>query len=193
MDYTTLYVQYNDELRPLISEFEGREEQFEEPILKSMAYVVDELSLCVQEENADEQKKHYVIAQKNLEEAVINSYKYLVYSHHKRLKKFNRRFTRRQLELFDNGRFIGKFSADLNRAKNCTRRARKQKALENAKDDFKQAYVIYSDLEHKMSNFESEGAALQPRTTSVVWTIVKMLLSIIISVGVAYFFSKCTL
>ena len=87
MDYTTLYVKYNDELRPLISEFEGREEQFEEPILKSMAYVVDELSLCVQEKNADEQNNHYERAQKNLEEAVINCYKYLVYSHHKRLNR----------------------------------------------------------------------------------------------------------
>ena len=193
MDFTTLYVKYNDELRPLISEFEGREEQFEEPILKSMAYVVDELSLCVQEENADEQEEHYGIAQKNLEEAVINSYKYLVYSHHKRLKKFNRRFGKRQLELFDNGKFIGKFSADSNQAKICTRRARKQKALENAKDDFKQAYVVYSDLENRMSKFESEGAALQPRATTFFWTIVKMVLSVAISVGVAYFFSNCTL
>lgn len=193
MDFTTLYVKYNDELRPLISEFEGREEQFEEPILKSMAYVVDELSLCVQEENADEQNSHYEIAQKNLDEAVINSYKYLVYSHHKRLKKFNRRFTKRQLELFDNGKFVGDFSNTSNQAKACTRCALKQKVLENVKDDFKQAYELYSDLEHKISKFESEGAALQPRATNIFWTIVKMVLSVAISVGVAYCFSNCTL
>lgn len=193
MDYTTLYAKYNDELRPLISEFEGREEQFEEPILKSMAYVVDELSLCIQEENTDEQIYHYRKAQQNLDEAVTNSYKYLVYSHHKRLEKFKRRFTKHQLEQFDNGRFIGKFSADSKTAVLCTRCACKQNDFLNAKNDFKQSYKLYSDLEHEISRFESAGAALQPLATSVVWTIVKMVLSVAVSVGVACCFSNCVL
>lgn len=132
--------------------------------------MVDELSLCVQEDNTDEQLNHYRKAQQNLEEAVINNYKYLVYSHHKRLKKFKRRFNKRQLELFNNGKFIGKFSADSNKAEECVRRTKKQKNLLAAKDDFKQAYELFSDLEHDISKFESEGAALQPRATSIIWT-----------------------
>lgn len=95
MDYTTIYAKYNGELRPLVSEFEGRVEQFEGPTLKSMAYVVDELSLCVQSEVLDEQNKHFELAQQNLEEAIVNSYKYLIFSHHKLLKKFKRRFSKR--------------------------------------------------------------------------------------------------
>lgn len=193
MDYTTLYAKYNDELRPLISEFEGREEQFEEPILKSMAYVVDELSLCIQEENTDEQDGHHLKAEHYLEEAIVNSYKYLVYSQHKSLKKFKRRFAKKQLELFENGKFIGKFSADSKKAKKCTRRACKQEDILNAKNDFKQSYKLYSDLEHEISRFESAGAALQPLATSVVWTIVKMVLSVAVSIGVACCFSNCVL
>lgn len=192
MDYTPIYDRYNGELRLLISEFEGREEQFEEPILKSMAYVVDELSLCVQSEDLAKQKDHFETAQQNLEEAVTNSYKFLVYSHHKRLKKFKRRFSKHQMELFNDGKFVGKFSADSNKAKECTRRA-KQKNLLESKDDFKQAYKLYSDLEHEISEFESRGAALQPRATSVFLTIVKMVLSVAVSVGVAYCFSSCSL
>lgn len=190
MDYTAIYEKYNGELRPLISEFEGREEQFEEPILKSMAYVVDELSLCVQEEDPNKQQVHFEAAQQNLDEAVINSYKYLTYSHHKRLKKFKRRFSRRQLELFDNGKFVGSFSANSDKAEELTRCAHKHKVLLEAKEEFKQAYRLYSDLEHEISKFESEGASLQPRAVSIFLTVVKMVISVAVSVAVAYFFSK---
>lgn len=193
MDYTTLYDKYNSELRPLISEFEGREEQFEEPILKSMAYVVDELSLLVQKEDPNEQNIHLKTAQQHLEEAVVNSYKFLVYSHHRRLKKFRKRFSRHQMELFKSGTFIGRFSADSNKAKKHTRRAKKQKVLLEAKDDFKQAYELYSSIDHEATEFELEGAGLQSRTAGTIWTIVKMVLSVAASVGAAYCFSNCSL
>ena len=96
------------------------------------------------------------------------------------------------MELFNDGKFVGKFNADSNKAKDCTRRA-KQKPLLESKDDFKQAYKLYSDLEHEISKFESRGAALQPRATSIFLTIVKMGLSVAVSVGVAYCFSSCSL
>ena len=193
MDYTPIYNRYNGELRPLISEFEGREEQFEEPILENMAYLVDELSLCVQSEDLADQKNHFKTAQQNLEEAVTNTYKYLVVSHHKQLIKFKRRFSKHQLESYNNGKFIGKFNADTEKAIGCTRQARKQINLLDAKDDFKQAYELYSNIEHDISDFESEGAALKSHAKGVFWTIVKMVLSVAGSVVVAYFFTNCPL
>jgi hypothetical protein len=189
MDYTPIYDKYNGELRPLISEFEGREEQFEEPILKNMAYVVDELSLCVQTNNSDTQNSHLDKALQNLDEAVTNSYKYLVFSHHRRLKKFKRRFSKYQMQQFDNGKFVGKFDDDSKKAKKCIRRARKQDVLMEAKMGFKQAYDLYSVIEHEISDFESEGAAMVSRGRGIIGTIVKIVLSIAVSVAVAYCFS----
>lgn len=193
MDYTPIYDRYNGELRPLISEFEGREEQFEEPILKNMAYVVDELSLCVQSEDPVEQMNHFKTAKQNLEEAVTNTYKYLVVSHHKQLKKFKRRFSKQQMQHYNNGKFIGKFTADSKKAIECTRHARKQIALLDAEDDFKKAYTLYSNIEHEISDFEAEGAVLEPLAKSVFWTAVKMVLSVAVSIGVAYYFTNCSL
>jgi len=189
MDYTPIYVKYNGELRPLISEFEGREEQFEEPILKSMAYLVDELSLCVQAENSDAKKNHFDIAMQNLDEAVVYSYMYLVYSHDRRLKKFERQFSKHQMQLFDNGKFVGKFTDNSERAKDCCERASKKVNILDAKEDLKQAYHLYSDIEQEISDFESEGASMEPRGRGILGTVAKAVLSVVVSVVVAYCFS----
>jgi hypothetical protein len=189
MDYTPIYVKYNSELRPLISEFEGREEQFEEPLLKEMAYLVDELSLCVQADGSETQKLHFDSALCHLNEAVAHSYKYLVYSHHKRMKKFKRRFSEHQLQLFENGKFVGEFTDESKRAKECFRRTKKLDILSSASNDLKQAYELYSHIEHKISDFESEGAALESRARSIWVTFVKAVVSLAISIGVSYLFS----
>lgn len=92
--------------------------------------------------------------------------------------------------MFDNGKFVGNFDADVETAKKCTRRARKQNDLLNAKEDFKQAYELYSNIEHEISVFESEGAALESRFVRYLWTAVKIVMSVAISLGVAFLFSN---
>lgn len=186
MDYTLIYDRYNGELRPLISEFEGREEQFEEPLLENMAYVVDELSMCVQSDDSSSAMIHYKKAQQNLEEALVNSYKYLVVSHHKRLRKFKRRFSHRQMEQFNNGKFVGEFCDNSKKAVESVRRGRKCQCLVDAMDDFKQAYELYSKIELLISDFESEGIVMKSRITGLLWTSVRIALSVVISVAVAY-------
>lgn len=45
-DFSELYSRYNDVLKPLVSEIEGRLEQFEEPLLKNLFYFFDSLVLA---------------------------------------------------------------------------------------------------------------------------------------------------
>lgn len=190
MDYSPLYEKYNKVLRPLISEYEGREENFEEPLLKSMAYMVDNLSFCVGAENQEKQQNHFAEAQKNLEEAVVNAYKYLVYSHHRELKKFKRRFTKKQLEICNGGNLVGEFYADDRAARRAVIKGRRSNNVLDSMADYKKAYELYAGIEKMIAKFNASGVMLQHQYRGFLIETAKFVLSLIVSVTVAYFWGR---
>lgn len=82
-----LYNRYNEELRPLVSEVEGRLERFEGPLLENLASQFDYVALY--KFHGDE--KYKAKANEYLSKAISNSYLYIIYALMRDIRKFERR------------------------------------------------------------------------------------------------------
>lgn len=108
-DYNAIFDKYNNQLKPLISEIEGREERFCHPLLDRLAGVFDYLALA----DLDDPNTESYIGEADclLDECLSISYSNLVGIINRGLRKFERTVGKRGLKKLDKGRFIGKYQA----------------------------------------------------------------------------------
>lgn len=181
----SLYNSYNKKVRPLICEIEGREEQFEEPVLLDIANMFDELSLyrkCESEKTGDSMA-HFAQAEANMKLCLSHSYLYLIKSLHENIVAFKKRCGKKDREMLDHGTFCSKFNNLEKEALEYIREGRNKDELK-AIDDYKKAYNNLSQME-KMTVRELPVQIMRhTRRSSAFVTVVQWLLSIGVSVGV---------
>lgn len=188
-DYQTLFKKYNHQLKPLISEIEGRLEYFSEPLLLNLASVFDYLSIAA----ADGQDYQVNIAEADgyIDRSLSHSYMYLIYCIKQSTDEFEKNLGKRCLRKLDDGRFIGKYMALKKKMAKLLKKAKKLDELE-ARPLLEEVYKIASGMEKMMNQEKPNMSFVQSESTSWRVVAVKWLLSIGLSVLTGYLV-KCYL
>jgi hypothetical protein len=175
-----LYNKYNKELRPLISEVEGRIEYFEEPLLENIASEFDALALSTS--CSEEFKLLYIEqADKFLDISISQSYQYIIKYLDEKMCAFEKRCDISKCTIIDNGKFYNNYVNFKNRAVEYVRKGRKKDDF-IALGDYKIAYDEYSKIEELIDSNLPLQVIMTTKKTSIFSNILLWFLSIIISV-----------
>lgn len=186
-DYQELFCKYNHQLKPLISEIEGRLEYFSEPLLLNLAAVFDYLSIAAAE--GQDVKVNIAEADGYIDRCLSQSYMYLIYSIKKSTDEFEKNIGKHGLKNLDSGRFVGKYMDLKNQRTDLLKQAKDMDDMK-ALPLYEKAYKIASEMEQMMNREKPNMSFVQSETTSWRVVAVKWLLSIGISVLAGYFV-KC--
>lgn len=173
-----LYNRYNYTLRPLVSEIEGRNEYFEEPLLINVASMFDFIALSEAYDDDCLEKASY-----HLNLCISQSYQYLIKNLDEKMNAFESRCNVSDRNILDGGKFIGKYTTLKKEAQECVRRGRKKKDID-ALDDYATAYNLYSKIEKLIDRELPVQIMHNTRKNSRTSTIIGWGLSILISVTI---------
>ena len=174
-----LYDKYNKTLRPLVSEIEGRNEYFEEPLLVNVASMFDHIALS--DANTENQSFHIDQAVSDLDLCISQSYQYLIKNLDEKMHDFEKRCNASDRNILDGGKFIGKYKSLKTQAQNSVRRGIEKDDID-ALCDYESAYVSYSRIEKMVDRELPVQVMHNTRNNSRIWTILGWGLSIAISV-----------
>lgn len=104
-----LYDRYCSELKPLIAEYESRNENFVTPLLHDIPAMFDNIALYEKASTAEEKEEYMMDAEKCLDSAIENLRICLVASMMEDVNQFKSQFSREILDTLDDGKFCGKF------------------------------------------------------------------------------------
>lgn len=174
----SIYTKYNEELKPKVSEIEGRLETFEEPLLGRVMEQFDYVALFVVEK--DEELKDMYLSQAitSLDLAVSASYQYLIYALVKKIKDFKKRYGGKKcIERLSDGDYAGNFQK---LEKNARMAVREGNSLDDydALPFYKNAYESYTNMEQIVELMP----IAKVKRGKLIWTIVAAITSIAISV-----------
>lgn len=188
-DYNPIFRKYNEQLKPLISEIEGREERFSQPLLLNLAGVYDYMSIAAAE--GQDCMKCMAEADGLVDLCISQSYMSLVYSIRKNTDAFEENLGKKGLRKLDNGHFVGKYLGLKKRRKELLKKA-KDIDERQALPLFKEAYEVVTDMEKMVNHERANMRLIQTETSSWMATAVKWILSVAISVAagvvVKYYF-----
>ena len=176
-----LYKNYNETLRPLVSEIEGRNERFEEPLLLNIASMFD--SIALSEADANEKNSEFQVSQamSYLNISISQSYQYLIKNLDEKMSAFEKRCNASDLRILDRGQFVGKYNSLRSKAKEFVRKGCNKDDLD-ALVDYKSAYELYSEIEKLIDRELPVQVMLNTRKKSIFWTVIGGLSSIFASV-----------
>lgn len=178
---TNLYIKYNETLRPLVSEIEGRNEYFEEPLLINVASMFDNIALSDTNNDENDSLFHLNQADSDLNLCISQSYQYLIKNLDEKMKAFEKRCNASDLNLLDNGKFIGKYESFKEEAKNHVRSGLKKDDIE-ALHDYHSAYNLYSKIEKLIDRELPVQVMRNTRKVAIKSTIIRDIFSILVSV-----------
>lgn len=188
-DYNPIFRKYNEQLKPLISEIEGREERFSQPLLLNLAGVYDYMSIAAAE--GQDCMKCMAEADGLVDLCISQSYMSLVYSIRKNTDAFEENLGKKGLRKLDNGHFVGTYLGLKKRRKELLKKA-KDIDERQALPLFKEAYEVVTDMEKMVNHERANMRLIQTETSSWMATAVKWILSVAISVAagvvVKYYF-----
>lgn len=180
---SVLYSKYNNTLRPLVSEIEGRNEHFEEPLLLNVASMFDSIALSEADTDANSCESQVSQAMSFLDISISQSYQYLIKNLDEKMIAFEKKCNVSDRRILDSGQFIGKYNSLRSQAKECVRRGRNKDDLHSL-EDYESAYKYYSKIE-KLIDRELPVQVMQnTRRNSHCWTVIGWFSSIFISVVV---------
>lgn len=177
-----LYNRYNNTLRPLVSEIEGRNEYFEEPLLLDITQMFDAMALTECGELSEKERNSMIaLASSCMDLSISHSYQYLIKSLDEKVKCFEKRCNASDRNILDGGKFIGKYIALRDSARKAVRIARKQDDAV-ALSDYKQAYVDYSKIEKMVDRELPVQIMHNTRKNSMIWTVIGWIVSVSVSI-----------
>ncbi len=176
-----LYNRYNETLRPLVSEIEGRNEYFEEPLLINIASMFDFIALNNIEEN--DSLSYLEQATYHLELCISQSYQYLIKNLDEKMSAFEKRCNASDLNIVDSGKFIGEYISLKNDAKENVRSGCSRDDID-ALSYYESAYKAYSKIEKLIDRELPIQIMHNTRKKSRIWTFIGWGSSIFISVVV---------
>lgn len=182
-DFHALFHKYNEQLKPLISEIEGRLEYFSEPLLQNLASVFDYLSIAAAP--GQDEKANIAKAEEYIDRCLAQSYMYLIYSIKQSTDKFEKNLGKRGLRKLDRGRFVGKYM-NLKKERRRLLEAAGTKNEIDALPLLKEAHDKATEMESMVNMEEPSVSVALSESTSWWIVLLKWILSICISVVVAY-------
>lgn len=176
-----LYNRYNKTLRPLVSEIEGRNEYFEEPLLLDISQMFDAMALAECGRLSDDERKTMLaLASSSMDLSVSHSYQYLIRNLDEKVKSFEKRCNAADQNLLDGGKFIGKYITLKKSAREAVRIARKKDDA-MALSDYKCAYDTYSKMEKMIDRELPVQIMYNTRRNSIMWSVIGWIVSIAVS------------
>ena len=175
-----VYNKYNKELKPLVSEIEGRLEKFEEPLLMNLMAQFDYVALSILEDDSNKQRLYLQQALSHLDIAVTNSYQYLVYALAKKNNIFKKRCGgEKGIAKLSDGKYIGKYKSLDKKGKANVRKGLTMEVCD-AGVYFKEAYECYIEQETILEKLAIVSITRKKSFKSCI--IIRGLFSIIISI-----------
>ena len=178
-DYYNLFQKYNEQLKPLISEIEGRLENFSEPLLKNLAAVFDYMSIAAAE--GQDVEKNLKKADSLIDCSLSQSYMYLIYALKCDINKFEREVGRRCLKKLNNGLFVGPYNQLKKELKTLLKEAKKMND-EDALPILKDAYEAATKMEQMVNNELPNVSLVKSESLSFLSNVIRWVISIAISV-----------
>ena len=173
-----LYDRYISELKPLIAEYESRNENFVTPLLRDIPLMFDNIALYEKASTVEEKEECRMEAEKCLDSAIKTLRICLVASMMENIKKFKSRFSKETFELLDGGKFCGKFF----------QLEREVIAVKNS--DLKLAYNKLKEMEDMIEQCHGDTLTSSLKEDSRKMTIAKWLLTIGIALLVNFLILK---
>ena len=178
-DYSPVFLKYNEELKPLISEIEGRVERFSQPLLMNLASVFDYLSISAAE--GQDSQKNLDEANKMLDLCISQSYMSLIYAIRNNTDAFEKSVGKAGMKKLDNGHFIGPYT-NLRKQRNSLMSQAECQDEREAKPLFEQAYKVVTRMEAMVNKEKPNLSIVQSEKLSMIGTLLRWVLSIAISV-----------
>lgn len=178
-----IYCRYNDILRPLVSEIEGRNESFEEPLLNDVASMFDAIALSESDISVEKRETTLKQAWAFLDLSISHGYQYLIRNLDGKMNAFEKKCKSSDRAILDEGKFVGKYSKLKKEAKDNVREGRKKDDI-TALPYYKDAYDAYVKIEKLVDRKLPFQIMQHARRSSKIWTIVGWIVSILISVVV---------
>lgn len=178
-DYHQVFLKYNQQLKPLVSEIEGRLERFSIPLLLNLAGVYDYISIAA----AEGQDNTACMEEANglLDLCLAQSYMSLIFAIRKDTDLFEKKLGKKGLRKLDNGHFIGRYVELKNKRTDLLKKA-KHLDEKLALPLFKEAYEVTTEMENMVNHEKANMSLIQSEASSWIATAVKWVLSIVISV-----------
>lgn len=178
-DYNLVFRKYNEQLKPLISEIEGRVEHFSQPLLLNLAEVYDYMSIAAAE--GQDSTKCIEEADGLVDLCISQSYMNLIYAIRKNTDAFEKSLGKKGLRKLDSGHFVGKYQGLKKKRKELLKKA-KDIDERQALPLFKEAYEVVTEMEGMVNHEVANMSLIQTETSSWMATAMKWILSITISV-----------
>lgn len=176
----SIYTKYNEKLKPLVSEIEGRLEKFEEPILENLMAQFDYVVLSLTEKDLEKKELYLRQANTYLDIAISNSYQYLIYALLQKIKVFKKRYGGKEtIEKLSDGDHAGNFLSLEKIMKDEVRKGRQLNEIE-AIEHYRNAYNACIEQEKIIEKLPL--TKLTSSKHSIGWTILGMILSIAFSI-----------
>lgn len=190
--FEVLFRKYNDQLKPLVAQIEGRYEKFETPLLENLM-VYWECIVVLHQTGLEQDEVLLQEADEKLNESISQSYVYMVGTYQDEVKSFEKHTSKRMRLLFDNGDFIGDYNKLKKTACDNVKLTKKTRHrnwyLKHGNPDFVQsyqwneaAYNAYRELSERISGQNTTTLLHQSLTHSTIWSAVGWIASVAISV-----------
>lgn len=184
--YSDLYERYNNILKPLISEIEGRLETFAEPLLHSLSSMLDAVALA-DSSTGEDHDKFMAMANEDLNLSISLSYQYLIFALKEKIDEFEERVPKDIREKLNAGRFTGKYAELKKRALSLIKECKSRNNDLECLNLYREAYENMTETERLINeNYAETLIAEKGRRTWFNKVIVKAA-SILISVVVGYY------
>ena len=184
--YNDLYERYNNILKPLISEQEGRLETFAEPLLHSLSSMLDAVALA--DSSSDEEKDKLLVTAKGaLDLSISLSYQYLIFALKKKIVEFEERVPKDIREKLNAGRFIGKYAELTEKAHSLMDECKSKNNDLECLDLYREAYENMTEIERLINENYAETLIAEKEKRSWYIKVIIKVASVLISVVVGYY------
>ena len=169
---------YISELKPLIAEYESRNENFVTPLLRDIPLMFDNIALYEKASTVEEKEECRMEAEKCLDSAIKTLRICLVASMMEDVNHFKSRFSQEILDTLDNGKFCSKFS----------RLEKEVRAVKNT--DLQTAYRKLKEMENMIAECHAGTLATGLLSDSKITTVFKWLFTIVVALIINFFILK---
>lgn len=173
-----LYNRYRSELKPLIAEYESRNENFVTPLLNDIPAMFDNIAMYEKASTTEDKEEYRIDAEKCLDTAIGNLRVCLVASMMKDVNQFKSRFSQKILDTLDNGNFCGRFF-------------RLEKEVRAVKDtDLQAAYLKLKEMEDMIAKCHAGTLATGLLSDNKPTTVFKWFFTIAIALIINFLILK---
>lgn len=190
--FQTLFNKYNEQLKPLVAQIEGRFEKFETPLLENLMHYWEAI-VQLHDKGHEYDAKLMDEANKMLDESISQSHVYLISGYKDDVKDFERHTSKHARHTFRNGLFLGEYKKLKKTAEanvNLTNKTRHRKwNLRRTLPDFiatkqynENAYMAYRGLSEKINDQDTAAFLYRSEQLSTIWTVGGWIVGIGISI-----------